>query len=249
MAGTTGENRQLEALVVNLKDFDGVSNGIWCRAHVADVGWQDAYAPSGGVAGTTGQARRMECVVMELAGNLKSVYDIYYRTHVQDYGWMGWAKNGGWAGTTGGCKQIEAVQIKLVRKGLPFDTGGEPYKRIEPAPAQPTTADTIVAAARSQLGVPYVYGGSTPGVGLDCSALTQYCYAQAGISIPRTSAAQRNAGTAVPVSQARVGDVLWRSGHVAIYIGNNQYIHAPRTGQNVKIASGASSFTCALRFY
>lgn len=56
--------------------------------------------------------------------------------------------------------------------------------------------DVIVAAAVSQLGVPYVWGGTTPGVGLDCSGLTQYCYAQAGISIPRNSEDQASAGGA-----------------------------------------------------
>ena len=62
--------------------------------------------------------------------------------------------------------------------------------------------DAIVAAAVSQLGVPYVWGGSVPGVGLDCSGLTQYCYAQAGISIPRYSEDQASSGRRVPLSEA-----------------------------------------------
>lgn len=65
--------------------------------------------------------------------------------------------------------------------------------------------DAIVAAAMGQLGVPYVWGGTTPGVGLDCSGLTQYCYAQAGISIPRNSEAQAAAGRRVPLSEAKPG--------------------------------------------
>ena len=67
---------------------------------------------------------------------------------------------------------------------------------------------TIVEAAYSQIGVPYVWGESTPGVGLDCSGLTQYCYKQAGISIPRNSEDQAAFGTKVPVSQAKPGDIL-----------------------------------------
>lgn len=108
--------------------------------------------------------------------------------------------------------------------------------------------DAIVAAAVSQLGVPYVWGGTTPGIGLDCSGLTQYCYAQAGISIPRNSEDQANAGRRVPLSEAKPGDILWRPGHVAIYTGGDEYIHEPHTGDVCRRASGIAYFTCAIRF-
>lgn len=107
--------------------------------------------------------------------------------------------------------------------------------------------DAIVQAAYSQLGVPYVWGGSTPGVGLDCSGLTQYCYRQAGIAIPRNSEDQAAFGRKVPVSEATPGDILWRPGHVGIYIGDDRYIHEPHTGAACTIASGASYFTSAIK--
>lgn len=97
-----------------------------------------------------------------------------------------------------------------------------------------SAAEKIVAAAYSQLGVPYVYGGTTPGVGLDCSGLVQYCYAAAGISLPRTSAAQ--GGSGIAVTDPQPGDIVCYSGHVGIYIGNGQMIHAPQTGDVVKIS-------------
>lgn len=106
----------------------------------------------------------------------------------------------------------------------------------------------ILSAAASQLGVPYVWGGTTPGVGLDCSGLTQYAYAQAGISIPRVSEDQMAAGTCLPVSQAQPGDILWKQGHVAIFVEGDTYIHAPYTGARVRMDQGIDYFTYTVRF-
>lgn len=96
------------------------------------------------------------------------------------------------------------------------------------------TAQTIIDAAYSQLGVPYVWGGSTPYGGLDCSGLVQYCHRVAGISLPRTSQAQGGGGIAV--SNPEPGDVVCYGTHIGIYIGNNQMIHAPKPGDVVKVA-------------
>ncbi|GFI50291.1 peptidoglycan endopeptidase LytF [Lachnospiraceae bacterium] len=98
-----------------------------------------------------------------------------------------------------------------------------------------SVGQTIVAAARSQIGVPYVWGGTTPGSGLDCSGLTQYCHRVAGISIPRTSGPQGGGGKAV--SSPMPGDIVCYPGHVGIYIGGGQMIHAPEPGDFVKVAS------------
>lgn len=76
-----------------------------------------------------------------------------------------------------------------------------------------------------------------------------WCYAQAGVSLDHYSGSQGHAGAIIPLSQAQPGDILWKSGHVGIYIGGGRYIHAPQTGDVVKIASNVSRFTCAVRPY
>ncbi|MFD5339200.1 NlpC/P60 family protein [Streptomyces hawaiiensis] len=113
------------------------------------------------------------------------------------------------------------------RPGMP-DLGG--------ATAASGRGSAAVAAARSVLGRPYVWGANGPS-GFDCSGLMQWSYAQAGVSLPRTSQAQRYAGRQVPLSEARPGDlVVYRgdSSHVGMYMGNGQVIHAPYPGAPVR---------------
>ncbi|MDQ1721847.1 MAG: peptidoglycan DL-endopeptidase CwlO [Pseudonocardiales bacterium] len=104
---------------------------------------------------------------------------------------------------------------------------------------QPAGSD-IVTSAEKYLGVPYVFGGSTPS-GLDCSGLVQRAYADLGISLPRIAADQAHVGTAVPsLAQAQPGDILAfgePAHHVAIYLGNDLMIAAPEPGDKVKIQS------------
>ncbi|KRK35387.1 NlpC P60 family protein [Loigolactobacillus bifermentans DSM 20003] len=108
------------------------------------------------------------------------------------------------------------------------------------------TAQAIVNAAKSQLGVPYAWGGTGNG-GFDCSGLTQYAYNQAGKQIGRTTTAQESAGSRVSVSQLQAGDLMFWGNqgstyHTAVYIGNNQYIAAPQPGQSVEVQSINSYF-------
>ncbi|MCF3104232.1 C40 family peptidase [Streptomyces roseoverticillatus] len=91
-------------------------------------------------------------------------------------------------------------------------------------------------AVRSAVGSPYAWGASGPGA-FDCSGLMQWAYGRAGVGLPRTSQAQRNAGRHVPLSEARPGDlVIYRddASHVGMYVGNGQVIHAPYPGARVR---------------
>lgn len=99
-----------------------------------------------------------------------------------------------------------------------------------PASAQ---GSAIVSIGMRYLGVPYLWGGSTP-AGMDCSGFTSYVFAQVGIDLPRTSSEQRYAGTEVPWSQAQPGDLLWSPGHIAIYAGDGMQIEAPVPGKSVR---------------
>jgi cell wall-associated NlpC family hydrolase len=108
-----------------------------------------------------------------------------------------------------------------------------------PAPANLTGGHPEAATiAMKYLGIPYVWGGATPG-GFDCSGLVMYVYAQLGISVPHYAAAQYGYGSPVARDQLQPGDLVFFDGlnHVGIYIGGGQMVHAPQTGDVVKITS------------
>ncbi|MCH4058124.1 MAG: C40 family peptidase [Lactobacillaceae bacterium] len=99
----------------------------------------------------------------------------------------------------------------------------------------------ITSYAKSFIGVPYVWGGTTP-AGFDCSGLVQYVYGHFGINLPRVTYNQEHAGTIKSVASAQPGDLLFfgergNTYHVAISLGGGSYVHAPTPGQNVTIGS------------
>jgi cell wall-associated NlpC family hydrolase len=110
------------------------------------------------------------------------------------------------------------------------------------------TYDIIVEAAYSRLGCPYIWAAAGPD-SFDCSGLTQWCYNKAGIRISHYDVYQRDeARSLVPVSEALPGDILWKAGHVGLYIGDGSYIHAPTPGDVVRIQSNMAQWICACRF-
>ena len=110
--------------------------------------------------------------------------------------------------------------------------------------------DEMIAYAKRFLGVPYVWGGTTPN-GFDCSGFTQYVFRSIGISLPRVSRDQQDVGTRISPYNVQKGDLVFRGDpahHVAIYIGGGKVIHAPQTGDVVKIATyNPGKYTTAAR--
>lgn len=124
------------------------------------------------------------------------------------------------------------------------DPAVEPPAAPEPPtpPAPPADAGRgaqVVAIAMRYLGVPYKWGGASPSTGFDCSGLTMYVFAQIGVSLPHYAAAQYGMGRAVSKSELQAGDLVFFRGlgHMGMYIGGGNFIHAPRTGDVVKISS------------
>jgi cell wall-associated NlpC family hydrolase len=111
------------------------------------------------------------------------------------------------------------------------------------ATAPTAAAQKAIATASSYLGTPYRWGGANPSTGFDCSGLAQYSYGQAGVSLPRVAADQANVGTPVDRSSLQPGDLVFFKDstgyvhHVGMYLGNDQFIQAPHTGDVVKISS------------
>jgi peptidoglycan DL-endopeptidase CwlO len=97
----------------------------------------------------------------------------------------------------------------------------------------------VVGIALQYLGTPYVWGGSSPATGFDCSGFVAYVFAQVGVSLPHHAASQYSYGTPVSLDQLEPGDLVFFDGlgHVGIYIGGGEFVHAPHTGDVVKISS------------
>lgn len=120
-----------------------------------------------------------------------------------------------------------------------------PEKRA-PSQARQSVGDIASRVALRQLGVPYRYGGSTI-AGFDCSGLVQFSYAQAGLRMPRTTSQLWSATETVSKRELQPGDLLFfnvggKMAHVGLYVGGQQFVHAPSSGKTVTVANLTSSY-------
>lgn len=142
-------------------------------------------------------------------------------------------------------------KIKTSNGTIGWVSGSYLANGVVEQPSTPSTnkVQAVIDLAHKQLGKPYVWGAEGPN-SFDCSGLIYYVYKNAaGITLPRTSSAQYSAGVAVSRSNLKAGDLIFSSTdgtgnitHVAIYVGDGQMIHAPRTGKNVEKVSINNSY-------
>jgi cell wall-associated NlpC family hydrolase len=110
------------------------------------------------------------------------------------------------------------------------------------APKPPASADRAANNAAGMVGKPYHYGGNHPQTGFDCSGLVQWSYAREGVRLAHGTEHLRRASKSISLRSARAGDLLFftqlgkGSSHVAIYLGEDRFVHAPSTGKNVYVA-------------
>ena len=133
------------------------------------------------------------------------------------------------------------VAVKV--KGKVGYTQGKYITIANGATASATTmskGQSVVNYAKRFLGNPYRWGGTSLTNGADCSGFVQSVYANFGVSLPRTSYEQQNAGTEVSYADAQPGDLICYGGHVAIYMGNGQIVHASNSQDGIKISNDAT---------
>jgi len=127
-----------------------------------------------------------------------------------------------------------------------FGVGPSPATAQAPVAAAPPSSNYsgVVGIAMQYLGTPYVWGGASPS-GFDCSGFVMYVYAQVGVSLPHSSYAQYGAGVPVSYDQLQAGDLVFFNGlgHEGIYVGGGMFIHAPHTGDVVKVSSMSGWYT------
>ena len=140
----------------------------------------------------------------------------------------------------GGCASRPVIPVKDI------STPRESTRIYSKAPVSETTGTRMADVALRMVGTPYRWGGANP-KGFDCSGLVFYSYDQLGLRLPRTSAEQRRAATRVNVARLQKGDLvffdmLWKTGHVGIFVGNGQFVHAPSSGKHVRLASLSTGY-------
>ena len=137
----------------------------------------------------------------------------------------------------------------LIQPGRAIAAAVTPRQTVSSAQSS-DNADELISSAMGLLGVAYRYGGTSASTGFDCSGFMQHIFKRSmGVNLPRTSAAQAQMGVGVSRSELQPGDMVFfrtmgrgRISHVGLYIGNNRFIHAPRTGKRIEVTSLSNKY-------
>lgn len=161
-----------------------------------------------------------------------------YKVRFGNYASKNFARNKAESLKTSGTIEEYYIVVPKDYAALGFQAGDNDYLRSE-----------IVNTARQYIGVPYQWGGESPQTGFDCSGLTMVVYRLNGLDLPRSSRQQWKAGRPIKRSQLERGDLVFfatsggrRVSHVGIYTGKGNFLHAPRRGRNIEIASLSNSY-------
>lgn len=135
---------------------------------------------------------------------------------------------------------VSACSTQTVVEGVARNSARHPSAHF------PDTGEKAAAVALQQVGVPYLYGGSTTS-GFDCSGLVQYSYRRAGKSLPRTTGQLWTATSTVQREELQAGDLLFfriegKMSHVGMYIGGQRFVHAPSSGKTVTVGELTSVY-------
>jgi cell wall-associated NlpC family hydrolase len=137
----------------------------------------------------------------------------------------------------------ERVQAKVQAKPArqtPRRPAPKPKPKRKP---KPSLGERAARVALKAVGVPYQWGGSSPAAGFDCSGLVYWAYGRLGVELPRTSYALYDRGRRVARSRLKAGDLLFFGvGHVGLYLGRGQMVHAPRSGRTVEVVTLRGSY-------
>ena len=149
------------------------------------------------------------------------------------------------------CARIHGFPAFLAAMLLAAGCAGAPERPVpssaESQPEPGKARGPVAELALSMVGVPYRYGGSDPSTGFDCSGLVYYAFTTNGHDVPRTSQAQFAAARPVTFAEAAEGDLLFfrdqeKLSHVGIYLGDGEFVHAPSSGDTVRVARIDSAY-------
>ena len=143
----------------------------------------------------------------------------------------------------------QPASLALIQPGRAIAAAVTPRQPASSAQSS-DNADELISSAMGLLGVAYRYGGTSASTGFDCSGFMQHIFKRSmGVNLPRTSAAQAQMGVGVSRSELQPGDMVFfrtmgrgRISHVGLYIGNNRFIHAPRTGKRIEVTSLSNKY-------